>query len=259
MLSRRAGIWVLAGLTILVASAAVLVPRVAQPLSYHHFADQRAWLGIPNFGDVASNAGFAVIGIWGLVVLLGRPGRVIFADPRECWVYVILFAGMILVALGSAYYHLAPNNQRLVWDRLPMTIVFMSLVGAMVTERISVSAGLAMLPLLLCIGMASVVQWHVSEMHGAGDMRFYAAVQAYAVLLLLVILLLPPRYTRGSDLVIVVGFYVLAKVLEDLDRTIFAAGNLASGHTLKHLAAAVAGWWILRMLQKRKPVAPSAR
>ena len=96
--------------------------------------------------------------------------------------------------------------------------------------------------------------WHLSEINGASDLRFYAALEAYAVLLLLAILLLLPRYTRSSDLAIVVGFYVLAKITEAADRPIFALGHVVSGHTIKHLAAAAAGLWILRMLQKRRPV-----
>jgi len=254
VLSRRTGIAVLAGVTIAIFAGALVASRVAQPVAYHNFADQRAWLGIPNFGDVASNAGFAIAGIWGLLVLLGQPSRVVFVDAREPWLYVIAFAGMILVALGSGYYHLAPDNERLVWDRLPMTIVFMSLVAAMFAERISVRAGLAALPVLLVLGVGSVWQWHWSEVRGAGDLRVYAAVQAYAVVSLLVILLLPPRYTRRGDLLVVVGFYVLAKLLETFDQTIFSAGHIVSGHTLKHLAAAAAGWWILRMLERRRPV-----
>jgi hypothetical protein len=70
VLSRRTGVWILAGVTLLVTAAAMFAPRIAQPLSYHHFADQRSWLGIPNFGDVASNLGFAVVGLWGLWALL---------------------------------------------------------------------------------------------------------------------------------------------------------------------------------------------
>ena len=198
MLSKRTGVMVLVGVTLVVIIAAILAPRIAQPLSYHNFADRRAWLGIPNFGDVASNAGFAIAGIWGLVVLLGKPPRVQFVDSRERWPYVIVFAGMVLTAIGSAHYHLAPDNARLMWDGMPMTIVFMALVAAMIMERISVPIGLALLPILLLLGIASVVQWHISELNGASDLRFYAALQAYAVLLLLVILLLPPRYTRSS-------------------------------------------------------------
>ena len=167
--------------------------------------------------------------------------------------YVIAFAGMILVAVGSSYYHLAPDNGRLVWDRLPMTVVFMSLVAAMIAERVSVRAGLTLLPILLASGTASVWHWHWSEVHGASDLRFYAGVQIYAVLTLLAILLLPPRYTRSSDLLAVVGFYALAKLLETFDRAVFSAGHIVSGHTLKHLAAA-AGLWILRMLERRGPI-----
>jgi hypothetical protein len=67
--------------------------------------------------------------------------------------------------------------------------------------------------------------------------------------------LFPPRYMFGSDLVVLAGFYVLAKVLETYDRAIFGMlGHVVSGHTLKHLAAAFAGYWILRMLKRRRPI-----
>jgi len=102
--------------------------------------------------------------------------------------------------------------------------------------------------------MGSVFEWYASETRGAGDLRFYAAVQAYSALVLLLALVLPKRYTRTSDLAVVVGFYALAKALEILDKPIFAVGHIVSGHTLKHLAAAAAGYWILRMLEKRQPV-----
>jgi hypothetical protein len=83
-------------------------------------------------------------------------------------------------------------------------------------------------------------------------------VQAYSALVLLLALVFPKRYTRISDLAIVVGFYALAKALETLDKPIFAVRHIVSGHTLKHLAAAAAGYWILRMLQKRQPVLDAA-
>jgi len=244
--------------TLLVIVASLLAPRIAQPQSYHDFADKREWLGIPNFGDVLSNLPFAMIGVWGLWCLLRRTPektRALFLDPRERWPYVVIALGILLTAFGSAYYHLAPDNTRLVWDRLPMTIVFMSLVAAMIAERISVRVGLWLLPVLLLIGVASVVQWHLSELLGAGDLRFYAAVQVYGVLVPLLVLLLPARYTRTSDLAVVAGWYILAKVLETFDKQILAAsGHVVSGHTLKHLAAAMAGFWLLRMVQKRLPL-----
>jgi len=245
----------LAAFTVLVMAAAVLLPRVPQPQSYHDFADQRAWLGIPNFGDVASNLLFALSGAWGLIFLFGQRGLELFIDPRERWAYFFVFLGLFLTAFGSAYYHLAPDNARLVWDRLPMTLAFIGLVSAMISERVSVPAGFYLLPLLLLIGAGSVVRWWFTEARGAGDLRAYAAVQVYAVLILPILLLLPPRYTRSWDFAAVFGFYVLAKVFESADRQIFSVDqHTISGHTLKHLAAGAAGFWILRMLKKRQPI-----
>jgi hypothetical protein len=248
-------VWVLVAFTIAVAAATALLPRIPQPQSYHDFADQRSLLGIPNFGDVASNLLFAASGAWGLLFLFGKRAQEQFVDPRERWAYVFVFLGLLLTAFGSGYYHLAPDNARLVWDRLPMTLAFMGLVSAMISERVSVPAGFYLLPLLLAIGAGSVVMWWYSEARGMGDLRFYAAVQLYAVLILPVLLLLPPRYTRSSDFAVVFCFYMLAKIFETADRGIFSLDrNTISGHTLKHLAAGAAGFWILRMLQKRQPV-----
>jgi hypothetical protein len=130
--------------------------------------------------------------------------------------------------------------------------VFTSLVAAVIAERVSVRAGLWLWPVLLAIGVSSVLHWHASEVHGHGDLRSYAAVQVYSATVLLLTLLLPTKYTRGFDFAMVVGFYVLAKALEIADRAIFSLGDIVSGHTLKHLVAAAAGYWVLRMLKKRE-------
>ena len=253
MISRSKAPLFLLALAVVLAIIAVLLPAIPQPLAYHNFADRRSFLGIPNFGDVISNIPFALVGLCGLIFLRKpRPGKV--NDPRERWLYLIMFAGLILTAFGSAYYHLAPGNARLVWDRIPIMMVFMALLAEVIAERVSVRAGLSLFPLLEAAGIGSVLVWHAGELHGHGDLRFYAAVQVYAILVLLLLLLFPAKYTRGSDFAVVVGFYILAKILEESDRQVFAVGHLVSGHTLKHLAAATAGYWILRMLQKREVI-----
>jgi hypothetical protein len=256
VLSRTNGIALLVGIALGIVVLMLRLPPMPQDPAYHHFADQRAWLGVPNFANVLSNAGFAAVGICGLMFLRRRGSVPAFVDPRERWPYLGVFAGLLLTAFGSGWYHWSPSNAHLVWDRLPMTMVFASLVAAVIAERISVEAGLKLLPLLTAISAATVLQWYFDELHGHGDLRWYAAVQIYSALVLLLALLLPPRYTRGKDLAVVFGFYLLAKVLEAADRPIFAHGHLVSGHTLKHLAAAAAGYWILRMLQLREPYTP---
>jgi len=247
---------------VLVVTIAMLVvdlmlPRIPQPQSYHAFADQRSFLGVSHFADVVSNAPFAIFGLWGLIFLQRYSPEELrkhFLDRRERWFYVIISIGLFLTAFGSGYYHLDPDNDRLMWDRLPMTIVFMSLVAALIAERINLRVGLWLLPVLLLIGIGSVLQWYFSELRGAGDLRFYGTVQAYSVIFVLLALLLPTPYTCGSDLLLIAGFYVLAKILETLDKQIFSLGHIVSGHTLKHLAAAMAGYMILRMIKNRRPI-----
>ena len=253
MIPRSKAPLLLLALAIVIAVVALLLPPIPQPLAYHNFADHRTWLGIPNFGDVVSNVPFAIVGLGGLIFLF-KPRPATFVDPRERWLYLVMFAGLILTAFGSAYYHLAPGNERLVWDRIPIMIVFMALVAAVIAERVSVVAGLWLFPALQAAGIGSVLVWRAGELQGHGDLRFYAAVQVYAILVLLLMLLFPAKYTHGSDFAVVVAFYVLAKILEEADQQVFALGHIVSGHTLKHVAAAAAGYWILRMLQKRELV-----
>jgi hypothetical protein len=248
MTARARGI---TGFTVLSVLAAFLLPAMPQPLSYHDFADRRAIFGVANFLDVASNAAFVLAGLAGVAVVL-RP-RTAFASTGERWPYAVFFAGMLLTGLGSAYYHLLPDNERLFWDRLPMTVAFMSLIAAQVVDRIDTRTGLALLVPMLLVGAVSVFHWRATERAGAGNVVPYAVLQGYAVVVLfLMALLQPSRYTRGSDVYWALAGYAIAKLLETFDGELFALGHLASGHSLKHLAAAVAGLVVCRMLWLRR-------
>jgi len=237
-------------------------PPVPQDPSYHRFADARTIAGIPNFWNVVSNALFLIFGVIGISFTLRRhdlddPHR--FLSPVERWPYLIFFVGVALTAFGSSYYHWSPSNSTLVWDRLPMTLGFMSLLAAMIGERINLRAGIASLVPLLAFGLFSVLYWDRTESRGHGDLRLYALTQfGSLVVLVLLLALFPPRYTRGYDFMIALGFYALAKALEIADHRIFGATRDAiSGHALKHIAAAFAALWILRMLKLRTPVRPT--
>ncbi|MGH8586379.1 MAG: hypothetical protein ACREWE_09435 [Gammaproteobacteria bacterium] len=140
-----------------------------------------------------------------------------------------------------------------------MTIAFMGLFASTITERIDTAAGRWLLWPLVWLGLASVISWHLSEQRQAGDLRLYGFVQFYPLVTIpLLMYLFPPRYTRSGDLFVALGWYFLAKVPEIgvLDHGIYAAGHLVSGHTLKHLAAGMGGYWLYRMVRYRRPVEP---
>ncbi|HTU23349.1 MAG TPA: hypothetical protein VMG10_35265 [Gemmataceae bacterium] len=252
----RGRLLVIGALGVAAIAGLVCLPPLPQSLIYHHFADNRTLWGVPNCLNVVSNVPFLLVGVWGLWYVLHRQTetRSSFLDPVERWPFVLFFAGVGLTAFGSAYYHLEPNNDRLVWDRLPMTVAFMSLFAAVLGERIDVRFGIRLLLPLIVLGIGSVWYWHATEQQGRGDLRPYYVVQFYPMLALpLLMLFLPPRYTRTVDLFAALSWYVLAKVCEHPgDRPIYELGHVVSGHTLKHLAAAAAAYWILRMLQQRR-------
>lgn len=247
-------------LFLLITLAAVIVTfahsPVVQNLAYNHFADTRPFLGVPNFLDVVSNFPYLVVGLVALDFLRRKSDprfKAAFADPSEAWHYRFFFTGVAFIAFGSAYYHLVPGDNRLVWDRLPMTITFMSWLSATIGERLDRTAGLRLLPILVGLGIYSVVDWHVTELRGSGDLRAYIDVQYLSLLAIpLLSILFPSRYTRSKTVLVVFAIYLVAKTFELLDGQVYALGYVVSGHTLKHLTAAVGASLILDMLRERK-------
>lgn len=254
-------------LAVTLAAAVVVVflqPPIAQALDYHVMADQRSCLGVSNCFNVLSNIPFAVVGIWGLMVVFeGRSPVSNLAQSWERWPWAVLFVGVGATAVGSSYYHLAPDNARLVWDRVPMTLGLMGLLTALIAERVDRHVGRWLFVPLIALGVASVLQWYWSELHGAGDLRLYVIVVIVQfgslIVVALVLALYESRYTDSAYLVAGLAAYAAAKLFELADRQIFARGEIVSGHTLKHLAAAAAVALIARMLQVRRPDAAERR
>lgn len=230
-----------------VALALALLPPLPQPLEYHDFADARAWLGVPNFLNVVSNLVFLFVAGAGLFTVLRG-----FSGPDR-WPYALFFAALAATAFGSAWYHLAPDNARLFWDRLPIAVCFGALLAAVIAERIGPRAGRLSLAPLAAAGAAAAWYWLRSETLGAGNVLPYFAFQLYALLAILLLMHFhPPRYSRGANLYRVLLLYGAAIVSELFDRPLFALGQVISGHTLKHLLVALAAYQLLRMLRLRR-------
>lgn len=249
---RRRCIQLLVLLAVLSVLVLLLVGPIPEDPDYHAFADDRALLGVSNALDVLSNLAFTVVGVAGIAWLAAR-GRKRFLYPAE-WVAACVFFGAVaLVGLGSAWYHLAPSNASLVWDRLPLAVATVGAFCLILAERVSPRWGGRLLGPLVLFALASVLYWIVTEGLDRGDLRPYALAQYYPGAAIVVILLTcPTPYTRGMDYAWVVGWYAFAKVFEFLDHAILDATGIVSGHTIKHLVAAMAAAWLLRMLHLRR-------
>jgi hypothetical protein len=217
---------------------------IPQDQSFHVLADRRELLGLPNFADVASNLAFLLVGVIGML-WCGRNR----AGARRSW--MAFFLGVALVFFGSGYYHLEPRDDSLVWDRLPMTVAFMGLFAALLSEHVSARIELPLLAAAIAVGIASVVLWRQT-----GDLRVYLWVQAMPLLVIFYVLALyPGLYTHRRYLLYGLGFYAIAKAAELSDQLIFAwTDGAISGHTLKHFLAAGAPFCVYLMLRKRKSV-----
>jgi len=221
-----------------------LMGPIPQDPAYHHFADTKKLFGIPNFFNVITNLPFILIGLYGLLCI-GTDKIVASIKPH----YIIFCAGIFLIGLGSSFYHLHPDNPSLVWDRLPITIAFMSFFSALISEYVSTNVGKKMLYPALVLGIISVIYWHITETLDAGDLRPYAAVQYIPLALTpLILIMYKPQNTYKRYVFWSLVFYGLSKGFEIFDADIFRFfQNTLSGHTIKHLLAAPGSIFVMKM------------
>ena len=231
-------------------AALLFLDPIPQSIAYHDFADRRRVLGIANFPDVASNLAFLAVGLWGL----GSAARWKGTEALLSW--RVFFAAMVLLCFGSAWYHLSPGNETLVWDRLAISAACAALFVALLAENVVPGIQrFGLLPALL-LGAGSVIYWHWSD-----DLRLYIWVQLAPLLAApAVIMLFPARHSHRSWLLVGLAVYAAAKLAELADSAIFAlGGGLIGGHTVKHLLAALAVAAIHLMLLRRRVVASESR
>src|SRR6185312_4023206 len=217
----------------------IAVKPIAQDPTYHFFADKRCIVSIPNFWNVVSNIPFLIIGGMGMFVTLFRkPNGMLQQLKINAFVF---FLGVFFCCIGSIYYHYNPNTESLFWDRLPMTVSFMAFFSIIIGEYISIKAGKILLPQLLLAGVISILYWNMTEREGYGDLRFYALVQFLTFILIpLIVILFKSKFNTNLYLWLVAVFYIVAKLLEHFDYSVYECGNFMGGHALKNFSAAAA-------------------
>jgi len=241
----RLGLLAATGVAVFIS---IFVFSMPQPGTYHMFADARTCLGIPNFFNTASNLGFLVTGLSMLIFLYVRrrqfPGM--FIERGELWIFVVLYASTLLVTFGSGYYHLAPDNAGLFWDRLPMTLVASAFVGTIIADRFGARAGLATLAVLFVLSAGALVYWRATQSMAQDNVWPYIAT-VYGSLSFAVVAMIsfPSRYTHAHAAWVTFTIYMTAMAFDTwLDAPLYTMGAILSGHSLKHLLAAVALFWL---------------
>lgn len=254
MMHVKEKILIFIGLFVIIAVC--FLPEIPQDTTYHLFADHKTLFSVPNFADVVSNFGFILVGAIGLIQMYVCKISHSFEFPKERLPYLMFYFSIILVGFGSSYYHIAPDNITLFWDRLPISIMIMSLFSALIAERISLNVGVILAPIFAFIGAASVSYWLYTETINAGDLRFYALVQFLPILLsILILIFYRTRYTAQYNWWMILGWYAIAKLFEHYDHLVYnISSHVISGHTLKHIFSTFATCHVLYYLQRRELV-----
>ena len=244
---------ILLGITLLAVLGIATLPAIAQEQIYHHFADQRTVLGIPNFWNVVSNIPFLIVGAMGINGMLRKNRLTLLSEISP--VYLAYFLGIFLIGIGSGYYHLWPSNVTLVFDRLAMAVAFMAFFTIIISEFISERVGKRLFFPLLLFGLFSVGYWYFTESKGEGDLRLYVIVQFLPMLLIpLILLLFSPRFSHIALIWSALAAYLLSKVAEMSDEILYLVFGGVSGHSLKHLFSALSVYLFFLALQKRLPI-----
>jgi hypothetical protein len=223
---------------------AVALPGMRQDPGYHQFADRRTLMGIPHAMDVLSNVFFLVLGGIGLVYHF--TGRLNYLNSAMRHSGLVFFLGFVLTALGSAHYHLDPNDRGLVWDRMGMVVAFAGVLGLVASHRVSVRAANLLLPVALIGGVLSVAWFAATD-----SITPYAVMQ-FGGIGVVAAASWSPAHGKGPNWAAMIAAYALAKVLEMEDaRVLHLTQGVVSGHTLKHVFAALAVPAILVPLARR--------
>ena len=236
--------------TLAVLVALWLHGPIAQFAGYHDFADQHSVAGIAHAGDVLSNLCFAAVALWAMASLRSSLMR------HAGW--GLFVAGLLLTSIGSSYYHLAPDNARLVWDRLPIALSCAGLLAAARAMYVTPDHETRDALLLAICAIASVWWWRWTDLQGFGDLRWYLVFQVLPLLLIPAWQAMHQAPGVEHQLVgAAIALYALAKLAELCDHQLQAVLQVVSGHTLKHCLAALAAAVLValarRVIAERRP------
>ncbi|MDP6869295.1 MAG: hypothetical protein QGI21_00785 [Candidatus Poseidoniaceae archaeon] len=229
---------------------AIAYGKIEQDQSYHAFADNRTLLGIQNGLDVISNLAILYPGLLGLMLHNERKDDFEYRDGIESLIHYHLFGGMLVTFVGSVLYHLDPTDTTLILDRFGMAIVIACYCSLLISDFISVDLAKKMHTPIIIIGISTILYWAIID-----DLRAYFIFKHQPLILIMILLIYGKNsYDKSQYYLWSISFIMLATLVENLDVEIYKSLGIISGHTLKHIFAGIALWWIYKMIDTRKVV-----
>ncbi|KAL6344687.1 hypothetical protein AAG906_002593 [Vitis piasezkii] len=210
-------------------------PKIPHSPKHHLFADMRNFLGVPNTLNVITNYPFLVLGVLGFVLCLSGNFFVI-SSRAEVWGWALYYAGTTSVAFGSSYYHLKPDDNRVIWDKLPIMIAYSSLFASFIMERVGEMIGLTCLFTLNLVALVGVACERAFN-----DLRLCMMFQLIpGIAIPAMTFMFTPKYTHSRYWLCATGVYLLAKFESVADNKVYrATWYLISGHSLEHLCSVI--------------------
>jgi len=213
---------------------------LVQPADYHHFADTRLICGVHNGADVLSNLAILAAGLVNLCWCWRRRA----SDAVQMPGMLMVSLGFVMAAAGSAVYHLRPTDATLVWDRLPMTVIFAGILAMLYTSITGRRVPWSQLASLVAPAMLTALIWA-----RFGELWPYALLQ-YGGLAAVVGFTISRKVANPSGWWALICCYGVAKLLEMFDSSIWVAtDHVLAGHSLKHIACGAAGIALLAIVK----------
>jgi hypothetical protein len=235
-MSRRLVTFVVVGACAAAAVVAIAMPVTRTP-AFHHYADQRTWLGVPHAGDVLSNLPFVVVALWALRRARG-------------WLTRLACAGVAAIGVGSATYHVAPSDLTLALDWGPIALGLMFITAVVIDDRLGARAGRIALVVGAAFAIGSVAIWKLGGGTHGGTVTPYGAVQALGIALPALVALIARGRIPVRPLLLAVLWFAFARLCAANDQQLLDAVGI-SGHSLKHIAAAIASGFALSAITSR--------
>jgi hypothetical protein len=235
----------------------VVIPYFLFPSSLftrHSYTDQRSLCGLNNAFNVLSNLVLIAAGCYWLnwifrtknISLKCRKGL------YETRLYATFFAAVILAGIQSAWYHLFQSQLGLLGTYLLSNIVMLSLLSAIIAERVNLRIGLHSCIPFIFISMLISFYWYIYQTDNQLSHLWYFLTYLIPSLSIMTIIVARPKYGGIKHITFAFCNTFIALGVSCLDEAIYTlTRHMISGQSLHNIYLGIAAIYIGCYLEQR--------